>query len=564
MNQVYLKKELNYVYVQSYICNNTSPSLIVLPNLGWYHVGPNRIFTQLAEFSNKENINVFCFDYIGTGESSGFYDDITWDILLESSLDVFEYVRQTCQGRLFVLGYGIGNLLMNKIRKLLPFDGFIYYLPEFEAVDSFEKKFSLQEISEMQKKGYLNIEVQNNKKHLYFRTIVGGFHDCTYNPIPYNIVEELRKDSNISALDYTGNQLFIVDTLEISEKEQSEKKQSEKKQTEYFYVPEFKENIVPTDWYKKSNQWPDTLYKVNTKIVSWINAIKKPEEVVTGGMDKRNINITNRMRNDCIIREAVSVPSDDNVLSGILHYPSEVNKKLPCAIFLPGLGGDKVDNFMCGPRLGDLLSRNEIVLFRYDNRFSGTSKNSLTGYTWTEVIEDFHNVYQYLIKYSNIIDFDKIIFISWSAGAKVANHIISNTSYGIKAGCYWNPVFLEGTTGMKVVKKNSNTNNTRFTKNSRGEFVTQIGGENLGIGYNRDNKKYNFKEEFDNITIPLSFIWGSRDIDTEEFQYIESLKQNAMIQVFTVDSDHHLFSYDQLEYIHKITLKWIKTIVYSL
>lgn len=558
MKQVYLEKQLNYVYVQSYICDSAVSSLVILPNLGWYHVGPNRIFTQLAELCNKEHINVFCFDYIGTGESSGFYHDITWDILLEASLEVADYVRQSCKGQLFVLGYGIGNLLLNRMRIVLPLDGAIYYLPEFEAIDEFEDLFSLQERSEMHKKGYLNIDVRNDVRHHFFRMIVGGFHDCTYNPIPFNIVEELREDSNSAVREYSGNQFLIVDTLEVRKEAQLEKLQ-----TEYFYVPEFKENIVPTDWYRKSNLWPDTIYQVNTKIVSWIQSKMEHEEAITVVMDKFKVNVTNQMKNDCVNREVMSVPSGENLLSGVLHYPSEINRKLPCAIFLPGLGGDKVDNFMCGPRLGDLLSRNNIALFRYDNRFSGTSKNSLTGYTWTEVIEDFHNVYQYLMRYSNIIDFNQIILISWSAGAKVANHIISNTNYGIRAGCYWNPVFLDGATEMKEEKKSGSKNNTRFSKNSRGEFVTQIGGENLGIAYNRDNKKYNFKEEFDKITIPLSFIWGSRDIDTEEFQYIEHSKKNEMTQVFTVDSDHHLFSYEQLEDIHEITLNWINKTIHS-
>ena len=549
MKQVYIKKEGREVYVVQYNCNKGGASLLIFPTLGWYHIGPNRIFIEIANLCNESGINVFCFDYIGSGESSGIGENISWDLLMNTCRDVYEYVSGINLYPIFIMGMGIGNLLLRALSKNIVLEGAIYYLPEFDIVYDWTRVFKKKQLKEMEETGQLVVEVKKGAEYLFLKAIVGPFHDCTYNPILYSLLKELSCLERMKGESHYISQLVIDDKVEKSVYEG----------TTHVYVSEFRENIIPIEWYTQSNLWPDTLYKVNLEIVNWLKGklefayqdrSKKPQIICqsTKMLHKNNL------------RELVSIESGEFLLPGIIHRPIKIKEKLPCAIFLPGLGGDKVDNYTCGPRLGELLSDNDIILFRYDNRYSGISKNSLTNYNFTEILEDFHEAYKFLESYADIIDFNQISLIAWSAGAKIANYILSNKEYEIKCGCYWNPVFLESES-RSIEGGNAFLRNQKYRKNAKGEYVTQIGGEYIGLNYSIDNKKYNFKEAFESIQKPLCMIWGKHDIVSEEYQYIHRESgTKLLIQNLILDSTHHLFSYESLEDVHELTLKWINNV----
>lgn len=544
MNHVYLGDK-DKVYLCEYQYDINAKSLIIIPSLGWYHVGPNRIYAQIGELCNKKGINVFCFDYIGTGESTGTYELSSYDYMIIAFNYVYNYVLNKYNNNIYVLGYGAGNIVLKDIDSKINLMGSIYYLPRFDDILKYKNSVGLDE--ESKKDGYYFVKVACKENNfIFWRGILGEIHDCTYNPITYELVDELciKLKESINKNSLAKNKLLILDD------------KRDKYECDVIYTPEFKENILPDDWYKTINLWPDTLYVTHCKIIDWIENCKNE---TNSDLKLNDIHTSYEMTTEKGIRKILSFNSGDKKLFGILNCPKEIKKKAPCVIFLPGLGGDKVDNFTCGPRLGDYASENGIVLFRYDNRYSGATATQLTDFTWTGVIGDFLNALKALKKYENIIDLNSIILVSWSNGAKLSSYITSHKLCNVKLCCFWNPVFIDSNISQKLSdKKNMRKNMTRYKKNKQGQLATQIGGEYLGMQYNIDNKKYDFKTEFSKIDVPRKFIWGIHDIDSAEYKYINALEDNVMNENFTIESDHHLFSYESLGVVIRKTIELIK------
>lgn len=535
------------IYLCEYNYNKNSPSLLILPNVGWYHVGPNRMFSQIAAQCLQKKFNCFCFDYIGSGESYGDFVDSSYQNMMDSFKTVYEYITKNYNDAIYVMGYGAGNILLKEIETEQKLYGAIYYLPRFDNLLRFHKEI-LDDIT-AKETGYFQIWLTNEKENfMFWRGILGEIHDCTYNPVKYSLVNELCE----KLLKYKEADSNAKNRLILSDKDVDNQK------ADTVVIKEFSENILPKDWYRTVNLWPDTLYRSYCEIVEWM--IRKSTSVDllhTQEVDKTYKSTEMSINNS--IRQLVTFQSGDNQLCGVIHRPKRTTGKVPCVIFIPGLGGDKVDNFNCGTRLGDLLSENELACFRYDNRFSGCTPNELTNFNWTDVIDDFHNAVEFLSDPSLMIDVDKIMLVSWSNGAKLLGYIISRNRYRISKCCLWNPVFIDADIGDKYKDKaNMGKNMTRYKKNSRKQLVTQIGGEYLGMSFNIDNKKYDFIEYMKAISVPCKVVWGSKDVDSKEYVFLNLKKQDYISEEFMIESKHHLFSYSSISLVITETMKFLK------
>ena len=99
-------------------------------------------------------------------------------------------------------------------------------------------------------------------------------------------------------------------------------------------------------------------------------------------------------------------------------------------------------------------------------------------------------------------------------------------------------------------------NMTRYKKNSRKQLVTQIGGEYLGMSFNIDNKKYDFIECINNISVPCKVVWGSNDVDSKEYCFMDSKKQDYISEEYMIESKHHLFSYESISNVITETINF--------
>ncbi|OTQ85768.1 hypothetical protein BG30_09645 [Bacillus subtilis subsp. subtilis] len=556
--QKYLGDKGKEVYIRGYIVNSQAPSLLIVPNIGWYHVGPNRFFTQLANKNFKKGMNTYIFDYIGEGESRGYYKDITIESIIYSFNITYNYVRSQNPAELYCLSIGVGNLVLNEMHKNIDIDGSILYLPDYTSYRHLLDIFSEVEVKEAIRKGFFEIKKDKSKKHLFWRSIVGPYHDCAYNPISTDLINSFIEysDKEPSILYSNSPKLVISDKKELSVKNH----------TDIYYVPEYKNNILPTDW--KLNDWPKVISKVNNQIVSWINKNKINKNKNKNDLVDYDSITTNRLfEKGKSVRKLMLFSSNNEALPSVLHSPlTNKMQKKPCVIFIPGLGGDKVDNFLCGPRLGDYFAERGIHVFRYDNRYSGSSKNSLEDFTWTKILQDFNQAMFFIDNYEDEnIDNNQIFLVSWSEGAKIVSYAASRYK-NIKGCCMWNPILLDLKEDNRIEKDKGEEKIyspkklpviKKFTISESGNVVTQLGGEFLSTAYFSDNNKYNFYNLFSEMDQPTKVIWGTMDMNSLTYQLLQGNKGLNM-EIF--DTDHHLFNYDLIGEIIQTTFEWFEGI----
>lgn len=539
--QYYIKNKDRMIYVCGSVCDEKKPSVIIFGGVGWYMIGPNRIFIQLTEMCQRERINLFLFDYSGCGESSEDYKNIALESLISDSSCVLNYVRSIVRGNIYGIGYGIGNLVLKYFQNRNYIDYYIYYLPVETKNKPLLSYLTQKEIGVLKNRHQLEIDNNEKEKSELFRLFVGMLHDCSYNPVSSMLIKETFESNTAYGFDLPSidreNTFIITDKIFTVTK------------ADILYVKEFQENLTPNDWYKSPNLWPEILEYVNKKIVWWIThhtGLQKFQKTYCSITTKKELVFNNKMQ-----RRQLFTLENETTLFGALHYPIKHNLKIPCAIFIPGLGGDKVDNFCCGPRLGDLMAQNNIAFIRYDNRYSGTSLLSLEDYNLSDIICDFREILRYVESNFKFINTNKIVLVSWSAGAQVANNVFMKMRDKIQGICYWNPVFLDN------VKSDMNLGNTRYIKRKNGNYVTQIGGEYLGIKYLQDKKRYSPKEEFDNVDKHQLFIWSKGGTKSNEYEYAKDVKKNHQI----IDTEGHLFSYDKMTEVFLHTIEWIREII---
>ncbi|NJI16945.1 hypothetical protein GLV95_13350, partial [Staphylococcus agnetis] len=236
-NQIYIGDKK--IYVRSYIVGYENPVLIIIPNVGWYHVGPNRMFTQIAQRNFHNNINTYVFDYLGEGESSCSIQDINLNNLLYAFNEVYKYVKSKHSSNIFCLGIGIGNIILNDLYSSLNIEGAIFYLPPINSI-------SIPNILDEKHKSFFTIENSSQKNHFFWRNFVGPYHDCSYNPISKKLIIEF--------LDKLKNYNFEIpakNTLIISDDNKNIRLSNPF--TEFLISNEYKSNITPSDW--GNNEW---------------------------------------------------------------------------------------------------------------------------------------------------------------------------------------------------------------------------------------------------------------------------------------------------------------------
>ena len=109
-------------------------AILLCPSFGQEYMRSHRANRQLAASLAKSGFHVLRFDYRGTGDSSGYIEDVTISDWLEDIETAIEELKETaCTKNIHVIGLRLGGLLastvsMNKklkIKKLVLWDPII-------------------------------------------------------------------------------------------------------------------------------------------------------------------------------------------------------------------------------------------------------------------------------------------------------------------------------------------------------------------------------------------------------------------------------------------------------
>lgn len=550
INHKYLGRNSSEIYLCSYVVDENNPNVLTVPPLGWYSVGPNRIFSRLAGILNEIGINVYTFDYLGQGESKKSCKTISMDDLKYSFNMAIEYIK--CLNKdIYCLGYGLGNhFIMNMVGDD-QVKGVILYTPDYEKSYTYKEVFDEKEIEAAGERGYFLVERDKTMKQVFWKSIIGGFQDVIYNPISYDVVTHFHNATIKEWLKEYKKSALIISDSELVETYEN---------IDIYYSKELERYILPSEW--EVNIWPFVLDNINDIVANWIQ--KQIEDRKTNYSECLNLDkiepvyTYSEMESDNGSRRILtSYKSYGQKNLGVLHLPKDLSLKMPCVIFVTGLGGDKLESHMCGPRLGEYFAANGFAFFRYDSRFSGTSPKCLSWCTISTLREDFNEVKKFLDSYSNIIDTKKYIIIGWSEGAKIAI-AEKEKNESIIGSCLWNAVLIENEgDNEKVDLQTSLRSYVRHKKTNRKVKSIHNAGELIGFDYVLDNKKLNYLELLEKTEQPIKLIWSKEEIKTTNYKCLKKFNLDETI----VDANHHLFNYEIMDYIYDVTYEWAKEIL---
>ena len=534
--QEYLHTPCGDIFISSYTEDSYTNVFLIVPGLGWHLAGPNRSNIQLAEYCNLHEIATVLFDYPGSGESAGLYSEQTIESLSFAFLAVYEYTMSRYNGNIFLLGFGIGNILIALNKERLKHHKIVYYLPEFDFYKCLPKPWDDFVIDGIIDYGE---DQSPQERYLFYKAVFGALHDVTYNPVSYTIVNDLEKMRHF----HFKKCIDTEDALIISDSEEN----GAYIKAEYWYINEFNTNKFPGDWYTTINLWPRVLEKLHMDITKWLHkqiCCKNQDE----SDEKCKINVSSISINERIRRELIPFSSSGEDLYGVLH-DNGVSSKKTCVVFVPGVGGSKVDSYICGPRFGDFLANRGMYFYRHDCRNEGTHISSLAGLNWTDIIND---TLEALKQLSSKTECEQFYFVAWSAGIKTICALSQIIPQKIKGCCLWNPIFSD----KPQKRETPEFVMPKYIKNTHGVLVTQYGGDFLGLNYVVDGRKYDFVDMYKNMESIVKIIWGSPDSGGEDYTIINSINKHEHSE--TIHTRHHLFSYSDMDDLFEKTYQWIE------
>lgn len=542
-NHHYIKCSRGSIYTVSYIKQEDAPYLVILPPVGWYNSGPHRIFSQLAKKVMNIGMNVLIFDYLNQGESSGNCIDMTYEDLKVSVDTILDYVKQF-KSPIYCMGYGLGNKYCKMLLQDDCIDGGIFYLPSLETTISYSEVFSKEEISDANERGYFKAELEQ-EKYTFWKQIIGAYHDYIVNPISINIVTQ---SENTNDLDYIKN--CQKPLLVISDRDME---LSNHPNVSIHYSERLEKNIMPGDW--EVNTWPLELDQINSSCAEWLQSqISSLNDTKKGTSNVDKNILRNEYKKDKVERILVKFDSDGVRCLGVLHVPAERStEKISCAIFTTGLGGDKMESHVCGARLGDYLAEHGIAFFRYDTKFTGTSTECLADCTITKLKKNYEDAIEYLVDTFEILDSKRFFGIGWSEGAKII--LAAQTRADVIAACFWNAVLVDNNTPTQSGSDAGNSLRSFYRSPNSRKLIRSISkaGEWLGFEYISDNKKNDCLPYLDQKQMEIMMIWGSEDLENNNYKILGSKPYYQEV----VQTDRHIFSYEVMDSIFKLSQKWL-------
>lgn len=393
-------------------CPN-APAVIICPGIANSMSEPRYLLSILARKLASLGLNVFQFDYFGSGDSAGDFIEITQESLIESTKQIIELAESFGITEFGLIGYGIGNAIISffiahpkvKTAALLSPHFHIYSPKGQEIWKSFAQDLSLD----------MTEPVFSQRQHAaapigeLWRAVVGetteGSNACgPLNPSFLQKVTDMRPQEKFLISD---KPLLIIS---------EQKDDALSRPGSLFKFEPIEANINPG---KISWHWCiQCRERIVARLSDWFQSqlitnyerpkpafFAEPEMPVVDqpGEKKRQYSFTIDVEGQSVL--------------GILHVPSIKSRPKPvCVIYEPGLTCNRVDIHRVGPRLASAFTKRGFYMCQYDTRGTGVSEGEFYEFTWSRKMQDIQRVMQYIEDKTGI---KRFVVLSASAGAKL-------------------------------------------------------------------------------------------------------------------------------------------------
>ncbi|MCK5107508.1 MAG: alpha/beta hydrolase [Nanoarchaeota archaeon] len=229
-------------------------------------------------------------------------------------------------------------------------------------------------------------------------------------------------------------------------------------------------------------------------------------------------------------------------LIGLRAVPSDLKEKNPCMILAHGFGVTK-EEYGLFDGLAEKLSRNGVIVYRFDFSGCGESERNYTETSLTKNKEELESIFEFVKKDKNV---GKIGLLGQSRGAAAV--IIS----ALDVEC----IVLTGA---------GHTSKEKFAKSFGAEYNPEgisnkkkSDGRVISIGpvFWKEWDKYNIMEEVKKVKCPILFVHGSKDVNVPVSE-MELVYENAINgkKIIIEGADHGLLPYREKAY--GVIVPWI-------
>lgn len=524
-----------------------APAVVICPGIANSMSEPRYLLSILARCCYDRGLNVFQFDYLGDGDSSGDYRDVTTDSLLKSANRVMEFAQSLGCEQFGVVGYGVGNIVVSLLGQRPDVHAMILIAPHLLVFS--EKEHAIREqLAQLDHAETIYPRVEDNSIPLgmLWKATVGEAivpaQPC--GPISVLFLRELLKLRPQRILSQLDKPVLIIS-------DQDERASVES--SPFLTYERIEHNPAP---YKPTWHWcVECRQELLDRILHWL-ATRFSRVDSTFSISVHPSNTSSIVQEDYqpkkLARQcALSFESHGKSLLGILHIPpSSAPLKKMCVIYEPGIPGQRVDIHRCGPRLAEHLAQHGFYVFRYDGRGMGVSEGEFHEFTWTRKLEDTMEI---ITRLSSLVPthFRRFIILGNSAGARVAC-MAANRSSDILATVLWGPI---------IVEPEVRVGGGSIKRHSSGRLVTEYCGLWLGVNYNIDERKYDFLKELETYRKPSLIIFAEKEENTRNKLMIQSLVSRQPEKDIREMPGTHGFSSECIADVIDMTAKWLSDLV---
>lgn len=239
-------------------------------------------------------------------------------------------------------------------------------------------------------------------------------------------------------------------------------------------------------------------------------------------------------------------------ISGVIHVPDKI--PAPTVVFCHGFTGHKIEDHRLFVRAARRISREGIVVVRFDFRGSGESEGEFENMTISSEISDLNAVLNFLMDRNEVLH-DKIGVVGLSLGG-VISILTSAQNQVVKAVCTWS-----SPAELKLVSTNIEKSFGTSSGKSEKDYIDLPTGYRVGKNFFIDALKHDILGSCTKISPrPILIIHGSEDpvVPVQHAQMLYD-KAGEPKKLVTIDGAGHTFSRRDLEdKVIEITLEWLK------
>ncbi|MEV5887119.1 alpha/beta hydrolase [Streptomyces sp. NPDC052020] len=475
-----------------------APTVVLVTGLGVSMSEPRYLWAILARELAGQGLNVLQYDHPGQGDSSLTGRPATLDAVRTAARSVAEQGRRIGSGRLVIVGYGLGNLLVAELLRAGEAEAGVLICPathRWRAAAGHTASLSALATRDRVAPDELQDETA---VALLLDALVGEPYQP---PQPAGAVGAALLAAAAAAAGPAFAGLRGTRALVIAADPR------DRDWARRAGLPVREIDHEPTSWAPTWHWSYEPRREVLDAVTGFVHdALAGPAPagppVPAAPVRTPPPAVTESVSGPAGSRiSSLAFTSGGRRLLGVLHEPAPRPEGTPepvCLIYEPGNPGQRVDIHECGPALAHAGAARGVPVFRYDSRGMGVSDGSFTHSTWSHRLEDLTAAMARL-RAAGVAE--RFVVVGNSAGARLAA-MAAHARPEVTGAVLWGPILSEDGEGPAP-----------RLRRVEGTLAAEWCGLWQGVAYNRDDRGRDYLKLLRDSGVPVRVVYGDQEID---------------------------------------------------